>query len=164
MMEGKRAAQFHLQELLSDEAVRTGVAAEMAGGVLQRLGRESRRQFVREVHSVVAATNSLPPAHAAITQGPAAGSKLRTLRGHSNWVSALALGQGVLCSGSGDNTVRVWSLDTWQCVRTLEGHSNSVTALALGQGVLCSGSCDNTVRVWSLDTWQCIRTLEGHSD
>ena len=68
------------------------MAAEMAGGVLQRLGRESRRQFVWEVHCVVAATNNLPPAHAAITQGPAAGSKLRTLRGHRYRVRALALG------------------------------------------------------------------------
>ena len=112
MTAGKRKAQFYLQELLSDDAVRTAAAAEMAGGVMQRLGRESRRQFVWEVHCVVAATNSLPPAHASITQGPAAGSKLRTLRGHSDWVRALTLGQGVLCSGSDDKTVRVWSLDT----------------------------------------------------
>ena len=54
----------------------------------------------------------------------------------------------MLCSGSRDNTVRVWSLDTWQCVRTLAGHSDWVTALALGQGVLCSGSVDKTVKVW----------------
>ena len=54
----------------------------------------------------------------------------------------------MLCTGSLDNTVRVWSLDTWQCVRTLEGHSNCVNALALGQGLLCSGSDDKTVKVW----------------
>ena len=140
MTAGKRKAQFYLQELLSDDTVRTAATAELDGGILQRVGRESRRQFVWEVHCLVTATNSLPPAHASITQGPAAGSKLRTLRGHIKEVWALALGQGVLCSGSRDDTVRVWSLDTWQCVHTLEGHSSFVSALALGQGVLCSGS------------------------
>lgn len=34
--------------------------------------------------------------------------------------------KGLLASGSGDRTVKLWSLSTYSCILTLEGHSNSV--------------------------------------
>lgn len=34
--------------------------------------------------------------------------------------------RGLLVSGSGDRTVKVWSLSTYTCLQTFEGHSNSV--------------------------------------
>ncbi|RMZ80771.1 hypothetical protein DV738_g2663, partial [Chaetothyriales sp. CBS 135597] len=34
--------------------------------------------------------------------------------------------RGLLVSGSGDRTVKVWSLSTYTCLLTFEGHSNSV--------------------------------------
>ena len=34
--------------------------------------------------------------------------------------------RGILVSGSGDRTVKVWSLTTYSCLLTFEGHSNSV--------------------------------------
>ena len=34
--------------------------------------------------------------------------------------------RGLLISGSGDRTVKVWSLSTYTCLQTFEGHSNSV--------------------------------------
>ncbi|MBM3500950.1 MAG: NACHT domain-containing protein, partial [Armatimonadetes bacterium] len=79
---------------------------------------------------------------------------LQVLQGHASGVSAVALtpdGQRAV-TGSWDNTVRVWDLNTGTCLRTLQGHTSGVLAVALtpdGQRAV-TGSYDNTVRVWDL--------------
>ena len=48
--------------------------------------------------------------------------------------------------------MRVWDLETGQCLATLEGHTNSVWGVAVapdGRRAI-SGSADTTVRVWNL--------------
>ncbi|MFM6108296.1 MAG: WD40 repeat domain-containing protein, partial [Sphaerospermopsis kisseleviana] len=97
----------------------------------------------------------------------AGGSLLRTLSGHSSSVNAVAVtadNQRVI-SGSDDNTVKVWNLQTGEEQFTLEGHSSWVNAVAVtadNQRVI-SGSWDNTVKVWNLQTGEEQFTLEGHS-
>ena len=56
------------------------------------------------------------------------GELLRTLSGHSNWVSAVTWSPDgkTLASGSGDNTVKVWAWPGGELLRTLTGHSNWV--------------------------------------
>ena len=73
---------------------------------------------------------------------------------------------GRALSGSEDNTVRLWEVETGRCLRVLEGHSGSVLSVAWspdGRRAL-SGSEDNTVRLWDIETGRCLRVLEGHSD
>jgi small GTP-binding protein len=69
-------------------------------------------------------------------------------------------------SGSDDNTVRVWDVDTGQCQRVLEGHSSAVYSVAFSPDgrLALTGSEDNTARLWDVDTGRCRRVLEGHSD
>jgi small GTP-binding protein len=69
-------------------------------------------------------------------------------------------------SGSEDQTMRVWNVETGQCLATLEGHIYGVWAVAItpdGRRAI-SGSADKTVRVWDVQTGQCLATLEGHTD
>ncbi|MEG3842305.1 WD40 repeat domain-containing protein, partial [Microcoleus sp. herbarium14] len=93
---------------------------------------------------------------------------LRTLKGHSNSVNAVAVtsdGKRVL-SGSGDTTIKVWDLTTGKELFTLKGHSNSVNAVAVtsdGKRAI-SGSSDNTIKAWDLTTGKEDFTLYGHSD
>jgi WD40 repeat protein len=64
-------------------------------------------------------------------------------------------------SGSDDNTLRVWDLETGQELRTLEGHTDTVSAVALtydGRRAV-SGSWDNTLRVWDLKDGKALVTL-----
>jgi WD40 repeat protein len=66
-----------------------------------------------------------------------------------------------LASGSDDNTVKLWDVQSGDCVRTLEGHSNWVRSVAWsGDGLtLASGSDDNTVKLWDVQSGDCIATF-----
>jgi WD40 repeat protein len=89
------------------------------------------------------------------------------LEGHTDSVLSLALsadGRRVI-SGSSDTTLRVWDLESGECLHVLEGHWGPVHSLALsadGRRVI-SGSWDFTLRVWDLESGQCLHVLEGHT-
>ena len=69
-----------------------------------------------------------------------------------------------LASGSRDNSIKIWNVDSGECIRTLSGHSNIVTSLQLlSNNKLASGSRDNSIKIWNVDSGACIRTLSGHS-
>ena len=71
-----------------------------------------------------------------------------------------------IVSGSYDKTIRVWNVDTGECILTLKGHTWSVYSVVFNHDgtKIVSGSYDNTIRVWNVDTGECILTLKGHTD
>jgi hypothetical protein len=95
----------------------------------------------------------------------AGGPLLRILTDHTAWVFAVAATvDGRALSGSGDQTVRVWNLQSGECSRVLQGHTGVVRAVAVTHdGLALSGSEDNTVRVWDLQSGECSRVLQGHT-
>ena len=75
----------------------------------------------------------------------------------------LFLPNGLLASGSHDDTVRIWDISRERCVRVLTGHENSVRDLAtLPDGRLASCGDDWTVRIWNTNNGDCEHVLEGH--
>lgn len=98
----------------------------------------------------------------------AAGTKLRTLSGHTGNIFCVAFSpdgrRALSCSGTDyyddklrqelggtDNTVRLWDVETGQELARLEGHQRNVNCVAfLPDGRAVSGSSDATVRLWSL--------------
>lgn len=72
------------------------------------------------------------------------GRVVREWHGHAHWVDAVAVepSRGLLCTGSSDGTVRVWSLDSPECLAVHDvGHAN-VEGLLLHGGsiyVTCQG-------------------------
>ncbi|KNC49632.1 E3 ubiquitin-protein ligase TRAF7 [Thecamonas trahens ATCC 50062] len=91
-----------------------------------------------------------------------------TVSGHSGPVWTLAATETLLFSGSSDETIRVWSLATYQCLHTLEGHNGIVHALVVYHGVdgdmLISGSSDCTIRVWDVTSFECVRTIDTNEN
>src|ERR1044072_6860996 len=85
---------------------------------------------------------------------------------HKDYVQGVAMtADGRLAiSGSADNTVRVWEVETSKCVATLEGHTQAVYGVAItadGRRAV-SGSFDKAVRLWEIETGKCLAALEGH--
>uniref|UniRef100_A0A7N0TLS0 Uncharacterized protein n=1 Tax=Kalanchoe fedtschenkoi TaxID=63787 RepID=A0A7N0TLS0_KALFE len=75
-------------------------------------------------------------------------------------IHALAVhGTEYLYSGSGDKTVKVWSLQDFSLLCKLTGHKSVVSSLAVCHGVLYSGSWDGTVRLWSLNDHSLLTVL-----
>jgi len=69
-------------------------------------------------------------------------------------------------SGSGDNTLIVWDLESGEKLKTLEGHTDQVNAVSItpdGRRAV-SGSWDKTLIVWDLESGEKLKTLEGHTD
>ncbi|WP_375471369.1 protein kinase [uncultured Nostoc sp.] len=95
-------------------------------------------------------------------------SLLSTLSGHAWAVLTVAFspdGQ-ILATGSDDNTIKLWEVNTGQLIGTLVGHSWSVVAVAFTADgeTLLSASCDKTVKLWRVSTAEEIVTLSGHVD
>ena len=81
------------------------------------------------------------------------GELSHTLEGHTHLVLSVAWNsQGLLASGSFDNTIKIWDSNdsnTWKCIQTLEGHTNYVYSVAWNtQGRLASGSDDRRIKIW----------------
>jgi U3 small nucleolar RNA-associated protein 13 len=130
------------------------------------------------------------------------GSTLGVLRGHRRGVWTVAFsptgtnlnipgatsgsgGRGFVLTGSGDKTVRIWSLGDYSCLMTMEGHTNSVLKVLWlppqsvsseeeGSGgaqgkdkrgpLVASAGGDGLVKVWEAQSGECATTLDNHED
>lgn len=83
--------------------------------------------------------------------------------------------KGMVVTGSGDKTVKIWSLTDYSCLRTFEGHANSVLkAIWLppsskesrtSRGVqVASAAGDGLVKIWNAQNSECAATLDNHID
>jgi WD40 repeat protein len=93
---------------------------------------------------------------------------VHTIAGHSNWVCcvAISLDGKMLATGSSDNSIKLWNLNTGQEIYTLTGHSNRIHSVAFspdGQ-TLASDSSDNTIKLWNVKTGQEICSISGQSN
>ncbi|KAJ3082368.1 hypothetical protein HDU99_002909, partial [Rhizoclosmatium hyalinum] len=90
-----------------------------------------------------------------------------TLVGHSMDVFTVACSPDskTVVSGSWDKTVKLWSVETGECIKTFRGHSDMVFSVAFSPDskAVGSGSIDKTVKLWSVETGECVMTLVGHS-
>jgi len=90
------------------------------------------------------------------------------LKGHSGRVYSVAFSPDgcTLASGSYDQTIKLWDMETHREIATLKGHSNTIDSVAFSPDaqMLASGSDDKTVKLWDVKTQTEITTLKGHSD
>ena len=66
-------------------------------------------------------------------------------------------------SASDDQTLRLWDLESGQCLRTSKATRTTVTSVSVspdGRRAV-SASYDKTLRVWDLESGQCLRTSKA---
>jgi WD40 repeat protein len=101
------------------------------------------------------------------TLHPPGTALVRTLVGHSDDVTAVALSRDAqrAVSGSEDETLKVWDISRGRELHTLTGHTDYIGAVALSDDgrIAISASDDKTVKVWDAESGRERRTLKGHS-
>ncbi|ETO00082.1 protein kinase, partial [Reticulomyxa filosa] len=113
--------------------------------------------------------------------------QLQIFNGHTNGVYGIKFspfnGCRYLCSGSGDNTIRLWNVETPKSLHIFNGHKRTVWCIDIsplqsnnnndnkmnnigvigGNGyTICSGSWDNTIRTWDIETTKQLNIFKGH--
>ncbi|XP_012575123.1 zinc finger CCCH domain-containing protein 48-like [Cicer arietinum] len=83
---------------------------------------------------------------------------------HTKSVVCLAVGgDKMLCSGSKDQSIKVWDLDTLECKMTLNAHTDAVTSLIWWDNYLLSGSSDCTIHVWAATEERTLKVIYSHN-
>ncbi|KAK4228775.1 WD40-repeat-containing domain protein [Podospora fimiseda] len=85
-------------------------------------------------------------------------------------------GKGVILTGSGDKTIKLWNLSDYTCLRTFEGHSHNVLKVVwlhipsddetAGKKKItfASAGADSLVKVWDANSGETECTLDNHED
>lgn len=87
----------------------------------------------------------------------------KILRGHTNGVMCLQFDDNILATGSYDSTIKIWNIDSGECIQTLRGHTSGIRAIQFDNNKLISGSLDQTLKVWNWRTGECMSTYRGHT-
>ena len=102
---------------------------------------------------------------AELHQGVAPKQKFQ-LTGHTNVVASVAISADglTLASGSRDQTINLWNLQTGKLQQTLIGHRQRVISVAFSRDrqLLASGSEDRSIKLWQLDSGRELGQLTSH--
>lgn len=169
-------------------------------------GKVSRAAYTRKAHdkdinAIETSYSTSTPLFASASQDRTVkiwdvetGEAIGVLRGHKRGVWSVAFSppstpalttnesggasssKGMVVTGSGDKTVRIWSLSDFSCLRTFEGHANSVLKVvwlptpeqrknnSRGAVQVASAAGDGLVKVWDAQSGECAATLDNHID
>jgi len=83
---------------------------------------------------------------------------------HGSAVLCVSFNEDWIVSGSADETIRVWNVNSGECAYTLRGHIYTVKSLQFDSEKIISGggTRDRTVKIWDMKTGKCEKTLKGH--
>lgn len=70
-----------------------------------------------------------------------------------------------IATGSSDKTVRLWDVQSGECVRIFIGHRSMILSLAMSPDgrYMASGDEDGAIMMWDLSSGRCVMPLIGHT-
>lgn len=70
-----------------------------------------------------------------------------------------------MASASLDKTIKLWNVESGECLLTIEGHDTYVRSVCYkyDSDILASGSYDESVKIWDTTNGKCLKTLEHHT-
>ena len=106
---------------------------------------------------------------------------MHTLYGHTSTVRCMHLHGNKVVSGSRDATLRMWDVETGECLHVLVGHVAAVRCVQYDGRLVVSGAYDYMVKVglilwidlfsyhhshqvWNPEREECLHTLSGHTN
>eukprot|EP00494_Astrolonche_serrata_P033755 UN34024 len=96
--------------------------------------------------------------------------KTATFHGHAGPVWCINFQGSLVASGSYDKCIKIWHMNTQNCLLTLRGHEEWVSTVSLNGLHLLSGSWDSSLRIWKINTnlksascRSVLRTTHGNS-
>ncbi|GAM85942.1 hypothetical protein ANO11243_039520 [Dothideomycetidae sp. 11243] len=89
---------------------------------------------------------------------------LGTLGGHGAAVNAIQIYKDTIVSASGDRTIRMWNIQTGECLKDFNGHIKGIACVQFDGRRVVSGSSDNTVRIFDAATKGEVACLQGHTN
>ena len=94
------------------------------------------------------------------------GTQSAILSEHTESVEFVAFSSDgtLLASGSDDETVKLWDVQTGGVVNTFYGHTNLVYSVSLSVDctMIASGSADKTIHLWNIQMEECHQIIEQH--
>ena len=65
-----------------------------------------------------------------------------------------------MTSGSDSGTIRIWNVESGQCIKLLEGHKKSVIGIEkLTDEQIIISPNDGTIKLWNVDSGERLRTF-----
>ena len=99
---------------------------------------------------------------------PTRDDSIKTFVGHSKALkTAVFTPDGLnVVSGSEDQTLKLWDIETGEAVRTFKGHKDIISSVTISPdgNYLLSGSHDNTVKLWDIKSGDLLNTFESHKN
>jgi COMPASS component SWD3 len=88
---------------------------------------------------------------------------VHTMEGHTNFVVCCCFSpeSSVIASGSFDETLRIWSTQTGECIKILSAHTDPISSVDFSRDgtILVSSGFDGICRLWDTHTGECLKTL-----
>jgi WD40 repeat protein/transcriptional regulator with XRE-family HTH domain len=81
------------------------------------------------------------------------------------WNVTYSPSRKVIATGNEDCTIRLWNVETGECLHILKGHEGWVWSVtfSLDGTFLISAGEDATMRIWEANTGECKGILQGHT-
>jgi WD40 repeat protein len=83
------------------------------------------------------------------------------------WLDCVSLSHNseLIAAGSGEMTVMIYEVSTFELLRNLKQHTSAVSCVRFSRDdkMIASGSADTTIILWSVSTGEMIHRLTGHT-